>query len=71
MTPEEEAGTREGGAHMKASPAMRKAFAGHRLTWDRRASFHLARHVHGDDWRERLVSWIWLIGERVPFDGRA
>lgn len=56
---------------MKSNRPLRDAFEHHRLRWGPRAAFHLARHSYGGDWRDRLTSWLWLIGERVPFDGSA
>jgi hypothetical protein len=43
-----------------------------RKVWDRKASFHLARmHSRTSYWPKRLVSAVWLAGQRIPATGAA
>lgn len=46
-------------------------FAYFRQAWDEETAFHLARYHAALDWKDRLASAIWLIGERVPLIGAA
>lgn len=46
------------------------AYRRHRETWDTRASYHLTRARHARNGILRLISTLWLIGERVPLDGK-
>ena len=48
---------------------MRSTFRYFRKVWSPRASYHLARMRHGDDWKDRLISWRWLTLNHVPLSG--
>jgi hypothetical protein len=48
---------------------LMSAFRYFRKVWSPRVSYHLARLRYGQDWRERLVSFFWLVQNRVPRSG--
>lgn len=50
---------------------MHNTFSYFRTAWSPRASYHLARSRTSSDWRERLISALWLLREDVPLSGEA
>jgi len=54
---------------MKHPKYFTNTFEYFRKVWSPRASYHLTRALHGEDWKERLVSRIWLAHERIPHTG--
>lgn len=49
----------------KTIPAL-NSYHHHRKMWSPRASYHLARYKYGDEWGEKLMSWLWLVENRIP-----
>lgn len=56
---------------MPRSKPFADTFTYFRKAWSPRASWHLARMRYDSDWQNRLASFFWLLGNRVPPTGAA